>query len=132
MTEKLALIGVFVKKNKVLAFLEMLKYKYSIGINRIFIYEIEDNQQEYLITFKATNKEIYLKSLRNATVLHVKNGCLFSINALNKLIESENGQISKEYAVNWDLYKNTLMILTNGALFIEKINKIDDKCSIFF
>lgn len=130
--EKIALIGVFVKKNKILAFLEMLKYKYSIGVNRVFIYEIENNLLEYLVTFKATNKELYLKVLRNATVLHVKNGCLFSINALNKLIEIENGQASSEYIVDWNLYRNKLLILTNGKLFIEKINKIDDKCSIFF
>lgn len=130
--EKIALIGVFVKKNKILAFLEMLKYKYSIGVNRVFIYEIENNSLEYLVTFKATNKELYLKVLRNATVLHVKNGCLFSINALNKLIEIENGQASSEYIVDWNLYRNKLLILTNGKLFIEKINKIDDKCSIFF
>ena len=129
--EKIALIGVFVKKNKILAFLEMLKYKYSIGVNRVFIYEIENNLLEYLVTFKATNKELYLKVLRNATVLHVKNGCLFSINALNKLIEIENGQASSEYIVDWNLYRNKLLILTNGKLFIEKINKIGDKCSIF-
>lgn len=131
MNEKLTLIGVFVRKNKILTFLEMLKYKFHIDIDRLFIYEIHNNQLEYLITFKVTNKEQYLKTLKNCTVLHVKNGCLFSINALNKLIERENGSQSKEYIIDWNSYKNTLLILTNGELFIEKIDKIEDKCSIF-
>ena len=38
---------------------------------------------------------------------------------------------SKEYIIDWNSYKNTLLILTNGELFIEKIDKIEDKCSIF-
>ena len=102
-----------------------------MDIDRLFVYQIHNNPLEYLITFKVTNKEQYLKYLRNSTVLHVKNGCLFSINALNKLIEQETGSLSKDYVVDWGAYRNTLLILTNGELFIEKIDKIEDKCSIF-
>ena len=131
MNDKLTLIGVFVRKNKILTFLETLKYKFHVDIDRLFVYQIHNNPLEYLITFKVTNKEQYLKVLRNSTVLHVKNGCLFSINALNKLIEQETGSLSKDYVVDWGAYRNTLLILTNGELFIEKIDKIEDKCSIF-
>ena len=60
--------------------------------------------------------------------MHVKNNCLFSINALNKLIEQETGSNNKEYKLDWSLYKDKLIILTNGNLSIESINKIDDKC----
>ena len=56
------------------------------------------------------------------------NNCLFSINALNKLIEKESGSNNKDYQVDWNQYKDKLIILTNGTLSIENINKIDDKC----
>lgn len=128
MQNKGVLIGTFVNKKQILQFLENLKFKFHISYNKIFIYSIEGNDYEYLVTFKALNKELYLKDIKNSTVMHVKNGCLFSINALNKLIEKENGSSNKDYKIDWDLYKDKLIILTNGNLSIDKINKIDDKC----
>ena len=47
---------------------------------------------------------------------------------LTKLIEQETGSNNKEYKLDWSLYKDKLIILTNGNLSIETINKIDDKC----
>lgn len=128
MNNKGFLIGTFVNKKQILQFLEMLKTKYYIAYNRIFVYSIEENNYEYLVTFKAMNKEPYLKTIDNSTVMHVKNNCLFSINALNKLIEQETGSNNKEYQLDWNKYKNKLIILTNGNLSIDNINKIDDKC----
>lgn len=122
------LIGTFVKKKQILQFLEILKTRYHIAYNKIFVYSIENNYTEYLVTFKTMSKEIYLKTLENSTVMHVKNNCLFSINALNKLIEKECGSNNKDYQVDWNQYKDKLIILTNGNLSIENINKIDDKC----
>ena len=65
--------------------------------------------------------------------MHVKNGCLFSINALNALIDKEKKDESdnKEYQLNWDDYKNKLLVITNGELQIKDIDKIEDK-SVFF
>ena len=80
------IIGTFVKKNKILSFLETLKHGFKVNLDKVFIYSIDTNKYEYLVTFKTYNKERFIKNLSNATVMHVKNGCLFSINALNKLI----------------------------------------------
>ena len=65
--------------------------------------------------------------------MHVKNGCLFSINALNRLIEKEKGEEvpNNEYLVDWEKYKDKLIILTGGELSISKLSKIEDK-SVFF
>lgn len=89
MLNKSVLIGTFVNKKQILQFLEMLKTKFHIFYDKMFVYSINENNYEYLVTFKATNKELYLKNINNSTVMHVKNGCIFSINALNKLIEHE-------------------------------------------
>lgn len=65
--------------------------------------------------------------------MHVKNNCIFSINALNRLIELENLNIDEkpynEIEINWDEYKDKLIIITNGNLNIYNISKIEDKCS---
>lgn len=127
------IIGTFVKKNKILSFLETLRAGYGIKLDKVFVYDIDTNQSEYLVTFKTFDKDKFIKKISNATVMHVKNGCLFSINALNKLIDKEKGndKPNNEYLVDWDKYKDNLIILTNGELSISKLSKIEDK-SVFF
>jgi hypothetical protein len=127
------IIGTFVKKNKILSFLETLRAGYGSKLVKVFVYEIDTNQLEYLVTFKTFDKDKFIKKISNATVMHVKNGCLFSINALNKLIDQEKGddKPNNEYLVDWDKYKDKLIILTGGELSISKLTKIEDK-SVFF
>ena len=127
------IIGTFVKKNKILSFLELLRTGYGIKLDKVFIYDIDTNQFEYLVTFKTFNKDRFIKKINNATVMHVKNGCLFSINALNRLIDQEKDDDApnNEYVVDWEKYKDKLIILTGGELSVSKLTKIEDK-SIFF
>ena len=127
------IIGTFVRKNKILSFLETLRAGYGIKLDKVFVYTIDTNQLEYLVTFKTFDKDKFIKKINNATVMHVKNGCLFSINALNKLIDQEKGddKPNNEYVVDWDKYKDSLIILTGGELSISKLTKIEDK-SVFF
>ena len=134
MAEHGIIIGTFVKKNRILSFIETLKNSFGIKLDKLFIYSIDTNKREYLITFKTFDKERFIKNLENATVMHVKNGCLFSINALNKLIEKDNEGSdlpNNEFVVDWDKYKDRLIIITNGELSISNLSKIEDK-SLFF
>jgi hypothetical protein len=133
--KKGVIIGTFVAKNRILSFLEMLKYKFGVKLGKVFIYSINTNEKEYLVTFKTFDKDRFIKKLSGSTIMHVKNGCIFSINALNKLIEIKY-DITKEipYAeieIDWDCYKDKLIILTNGNLNINDLSKIEDKCSFF-
>lgn len=133
MREKNILIGVFVKKDKILSFMEFLKNEFNIKYKKIYIHEIIGNEIEYLATFPTFNRE-YLKKINNSILLHVKNGCLFSINALNKLIESDNLNKdidNKNIIVDWSKYKNNLIILSNNVLNIKNLVRIEDK-SYFF
>lgn len=133
MTERGIIIGTFVKKKKILSFIETLRNDFNIKLDKVFIYSIDTNSKEYLVTFKTFDKEKFIKNLSNATVMHVKNGCLFSINALNKLIEQDkdNDKPNNEYIVDWDKYKDKLIIITNGELSVSNLAKIEDK-SLFF
>jgi hypothetical protein len=36
-----------------------------------------------------------------------------------------------EVEIDWDFYKNKLIVLTNGKLNINDLTKIEDKCSLF-
>ena len=113
----------------------MLKYKFGVKLDKVFVYSINTNEKEYLVTFKTFDKDKFIKKLSGSTIMHVKNGCLFSINALNRLIEIEydfkEEKPYNEIEINWDFYKDKLIILTNGNLNINYLSKIEDKCSFF-
>lgn len=132
MSKKGIIIGIFIRKSKILSFLEELRNKFYVKTDRVFVYNIESNENEYLVTFKTFNKDIFIKNLQGSSVMHVKNNCIFSINALNKLIESEKlgseEKSNNEIEVDWDKYKDKLIILTNGVLNIVNLSKIEDKC----
>lgn len=127
------IIGTFVKKVRILSFLEFLHNKFDVNISKTFVFKVDDNNLEYLVTFSVNKDNDIFPKLHDATVLHVKNGCLFSINALNKYIEQikDNNYIDNlNYQVNWDELKDTLLITTNKVLKISKLYKITDKCAL--
>ena len=57
MNKNSLIIGTFVRKNKILSFLEMLKSQYKVNIDKAFVYDIDTNQYEYLVTFKTMEKD---------------------------------------------------------------------------
>lgn len=135
MTKKGVIIGTFVKKKQILCFIENLNSNFGINYDKIFVYSIESNKNEYLVTFKSFDKDKYVSYLTGSTIMHVKNGCLFSINALNRLISEKYNEKSErpfnEIEIDWNEYKDKLIILTNGELNIKELTKIEDKCCLF-
>lgn len=135
MYKKGVIIGNFVNKNNILRYLEELKTKYNIDYEKIYVYSINSNDKEYLVTFKTYDKDKYITKIFGAKIMHVKNGCIFSINALNKLIELnydfEKEKPYNEIEINWDEYKDSLIVVTNGDLKVSKLTKIEDKCDFF-
>lgn len=128
-SKKEVLIGTFVNKHKILSFIEKVKNLTKMNTDKIYVFIIEGNNNEYLVTFKSYSNKGLINKLYNSTVLHVKNGCLFSINSLNELIKEENGdtiQNHKEYLIDWSKFKNKLMIMTSGKLRLYNISKIED------
>lgn len=121
---KLALICAFVEKNSILCFLENLRNKHNVRPSRVFVYNIEGNDKEYLVTFNTFHKEKFIGKLHGATIINSKDGCFFSINALNEL----TSDMADGTEVDWKKYDGMLLMLSNGHLRKQKITKIDDKC----
>ena len=129
MSTKGIIIATFVRKNKILSFLERLRNEFKIGLSRVFVYKVDTNTSEYLVTFKAFDRNEYIEKIKNATVMHVKNGSLFSINALNKLIDREKDGDEKpnnEFVLDWSKYRDKLIIQVSGELMISNLKKIQD------
>jgi hypothetical protein len=135
MTEeiKMLLIASFVPKPNLEWFLRNLNDKFKIKREDVFIYNVENNDLDYLLTFKIkNNKKIDFNFyFSNATIVNIKNGCIFSINGLNRLIEMETGCEQgnvnyKNYKIDWSLHKDTLILSNKNKLIIKKIKKIEN------
>ena len=128
---KTLLIASFVPKTNIDWFIKYLDNTFLIKKENIFIYEISDNEDDYLLTFKLkNNKKIDLKFyFSNATIINIKNGCIFSINGLNKLIEletnCEKGNVDyNNHKIKWDEYIDKLILSSKDKLLIKTIKKI--------
>jgi hypothetical protein len=56
----------------------------------------------------------------NTILIHRKKqtNTLYTLNAMNRLIEEENGKIDNTYIVNWQMYSNSLIITGDVSIRI--------------
>jgi hypothetical protein len=110
------LFATFTKKEDIEKTIEVISNRYTILFNKIFILESKDSD-ELICTYNIDPGNLSTMSvLPNTILLHRKkeSNSLYTINALNTLIKSlNNGYADPNYKVNWNDYKNTIL-LTNG------------------
>jgi hypothetical protein len=89
--------------------------KYLILFGKIFILE-SPQSDELICTYNIDTTNMSAALMANTILLHRKKESytLYTINALNTLIKSlNNGYLDKSYMVNWQEYKNSIL-LTDG------------------
>ena len=103
--EKSILIATFIPKNKVDWFFKYINKKFSVNKECIYIYEIENNELDYLLTFKMVNdKRVDFKfHFDNATIVNVDHS---------------------KHEINWSEYRDKLVLCNKNNLSIKKIKKI--------
>ena len=119
---KTILLASFIFPERVEWFISYLDAKFKISKDKVFCYKNLDDESKVIMTFKLSipeDKPLNLKDLfPSAVPIHKKGNALYTINALNKLIEEKFpesvGNINnKSVKIDWDEYQNK-MILTNG------------------
>lgn len=101
--------------------LSTIQTKYTIIYNKIFILHAQE-QQEYICTYNVDLGNVS-GFLPNTILVHRKKETrtLYTINSLNRLIESLNGGVlDMNYKVNWNDYENCIL-LTKGSE-LRKVN----------
>lgn len=109
------LFATFVQKDNLDETIDNLTNSYSILYQKIFVLDMYDSD-EYLITYNIEQNNIS-KIPYNTISLHRKKefNVLYSINSLNALIKTLNGgEIDKNYNINWDNYRNGVLLTQNG------------------
>ena len=102
-----------------------LQSSYVILFDKIFVLESLDKEKimlTYNVDMNNSSKEFMMD---NTILVHRKKqtNTLYTINALNELIKSlNNGYLDKSYRVNWNDYKNCILLIQTDGF-----NRIDTK-----
>jgi len=114
-------------------FINYLDKKFSIPKNKVFGYKNLHDETKIIITYKLSinnDEKLDLKSLfPNAIIIHKNGDALYTINALNKLIESDLdaslGNIDyKSHKIDWSTYQNKMILTDKQKLSILDIKRV--------
>ena len=106
----------FSSKNDLETTLSTIQSQYKILFNKIFVLYIASTE-EYVCTYNIDHNNMSNGLLSNTILLHRKkeSNTLYTINSLNRLIESLNGGVlDTSFKVDWNDYQNCIL-LTKGA-----------------
>ena len=127
------LLAAFVFPERVEWFLSYLKNKFCLDRDKVFCYNNLDDESKVILTFRLIveeEKPLNLKNLfPNAVIIHKKGDALYTINALNKLIEEKFpesiGNIdNKNVKIDWSEYQNKFILINDNKLCIFNINRV--------
>lgn len=130
---KTILLATFIFPERIEWFNSYLLNKFNISEKDTFRYQNLDDESKVIVTFKLDlpdSKRLNLKNLfPNAIMIHKKGDALYTINALNKLIESTlEGSVGnidyKSVKIDWSLYQNKLILIDNDQLTLLNIKRI--------
>jgi hypothetical protein len=91
--------------------------KYTIIYNKIFVLYAK-SQDEYIVTYNIELGNVS-NFLENTILVHRKkeSNSLYTINSLNRLIESLNGGVlDTSYKINWMDYQNCILLTKGNEL----------------
>lgn len=130
---KTLLLASFIFPERLDWFLGYLEDRFNIPKDKVFIFKNHDDESKLMVTFKfklKNGKRVNLKKLfPNAIPIHKKGTAIYTINALNKLIEEETGLDRgnidyKSHKIDWDNYQDTLILTNQDGLSLSRIEQV--------
>jgi hypothetical protein len=94
-----------------------IQTKYKIIYNKIFVLHAK-SQNEYVITYNVEFGNVS-NFLENTILVHRKkeSNTLYTINSLNRLIESlNNGILDTTFKIDWNDYQNCILLTKGNEL----------------
>ena len=93
---------------------------FKVVFDKIYVLQNEDKPKELICTYNIDqDDDIDFNKVKNTISLHRKKitNTLYTINALNELIKTiNNGVLDTSYQVEWDMYKNMILISNKDGL----------------
>jgi hypothetical protein len=125
MIDKITLLASFITRNDLEETIKKIRDNFTNSI-KIFIFKNVDDDTKVILTYNIIsdpNKLLqYSKIIPGTISLHRKKetNTMFSVNALNNIVKLENdGILDKNYIINWENYKNCILITSKGSSFLK-------------
>ena len=97
---------------------------YEVERNSIYLFNNDENRTEVFLTYNAIGVE---HMIENTISIHRKKetNTLYTINALNEIIiRANNGILDKTFILEWDRYRNSLLLTNAQGVRIIPLNLI--------
>jgi len=109
------LLATFCQSRKVQETIEKINDNFDILGDKLFLLQDKSNKHKKIITYNIIKTENLLFSniIGNTISLHRKKetNTLYTLNALNEIVRKQNdGVVDNKFSVNWEDYRNTLLI----------------------
>lgn len=120
------LVCTFVRKHEIDETLSEIKQLFSILNNKIFLLRATNIQNELMLSYNVL-LESRQDFLPGSIMVHRKKetNTIYTINALNELIMNlNNGVLDKKYPIEWDRYKDTILLKKPDGLKMLQIELI--------
>jgi len=128
MKEKRQLLCTFSNKADFKGVINDIKKFYTI-YNKIFVFNSCIDLNEVYITYNIINDSFdKFPKFRDTISIHRKKqtNTLYTLNAMNLIIKDDNdGKFDKSFKINWELYKNSLIITGSPAFRIIPLKILD-------
>lgn len=101
---------------------------YTVLENKIFVFVNSKNIKEYYLTYNVDCTKSTVGKFPNTISIHRKKmyNTLYTLNGMNKLIaEENNGIFDKSFQLNWELYRNSLILTTDIGVKLVELKLVD-------
>ena len=117
---KTQLLCTFTKRNRLNEAIDIIVSCNEILYDKVYVFANQDDEHQLICTYNVEYSEDYVENVQDTISLHRKkqSNTLYTINALNEVIRSKNnGILDKKFIVEWDEFRNTLLLTNDAGLF---------------
>jgi hypothetical protein len=128
MIDKRQLLCTFSTINDYKNVVEQISKFYNVYNNCFFVFFNLKNVKELYITYNIINRDVSFPKFPGTISIHRKRqtNTLYTLNAMNQIIRDENnGVVDKTFPINWEFYKDSLIIITDNLIKVISIKIYD-------
>lgn len=124
---KTQLLCTFSEKSECSPLIERILNCYILSDGKFFIFEDCKNPSVLMITYNVIVGN-GLEKFPATILIHRKKqtNTLYTLNAMNKIImEENNGKLDKNFQLDWEIYRNCLIITSDSGYRIIDLRLVD-------
>ena len=123
---KTQLVCTFIKKYQIDDTLYDIKNEFTVLSNKVFLLRSNEIMNELILSYNVL-LDSHKEFLPGSILVHRKKetNTIYTINALNELIMNlNNGVLDKKYPIDWEKYKDTMLLKKPDGLKLLKIEVV--------